>query len=163
MQHFFLLRKKKRKRKSFQPITNSFVLLVRTFKSLQQNQQRMGFFFPVLQIGVAREIWRAWDGMPAIAGCDGCILFYCYPLSPVNYSCGVFVQYSPAVLNSMLINAETSVEKYKHLEWDRSPVSLKSDQAILKCSEGACFLWCLCMHQIQNWVIMISVQLYLLL
>lgn len=107
---------KKRKRKSFQPITNSFVLLVRTFKSLQQNQQRMGFFFPVLQIGVAREIWRAWDGMPAIAGCDGCILFYCYPLSPVNYSCGVFVQYSPAVLNSMLINAETSVEKYKHLE-----------------------------------------------
>lgn len=165
MQHFFFLRKKrkKRKRKSFQPITNSFVLLVRTFKSLQQNQQRMGFFFPVLQIGVAREIWRAWDGMPAIAGCDGCILFYCYPLSPVNYSSGVFVQYSPAVLNSMLTNTETSVEKYKHLEWDRSAVSLKSDQAILKCSEGACFLWCLCMHQIQNWVIMISVQLYLLL
>lgn len=110
----------KKKKKSFQPITNSFVLLVTQCALLRRAYSGFNnawdFFLSVLQLSFAREIWRAWDGMPAMAGCDGCILFCCYPLSPVNYSSGVFVQYSPAVLNSMLINTETPVEKYKHLE-----------------------------------------------
>lgn len=160
---FYAKKEKKEKENLSNPSQTHLFFWCALLRAYSRINNEWDFFFPVLQIGVAREIWRAWDGMPAIAGCDGCILFYCYPLSPVNYSSGVFVQYSPAVLNSMLTNTETSVEKYKHLEWDRSAGSLKSDQAILKCSEGACFLWCLCMHQIQNWVIMISVQLYLLL
>lgn len=114
---FFTQKKEKKEKENLSnPSQTHLFFWCALLRAYSRINNEWDFFFPVLQIGVAREIWRAWDGMPAIAGCDGCILFYCYPLSPVNYSSGVFVQYSPAVLNSMLTNTETSVEKYEHLE-----------------------------------------------
>lgn len=61
MQHFFYARKKIFP--THHKLVSSTGDTMRTFnKSLQQNQQRMGFVFSVLQLGVAREIWRAGMG-----------------------------------------------------------------------------------------------------